>query len=330
MELSVLDYGVVVKGKTARDALKDTVRLAQRAEQLGYQRFWVAEHHNISAFSTSSPEVLMMHLADRTQHIRIGSGGVMALHYSSYKIAENFKTLEAIHPNRIDLGMGSFLGSHPVHRALNSIHTKSDYPEVLATIQRYLTVPIAPQLPVRVTPLVETMPQMWTLSNSEQTAQWAGELGMGYTFGVFPYMQKNPLIEAPKVSQTYFNHFRPTAHCPNPQLMVAAFIVIGDTDEVAEKMAQSLDLWMLGNQVFNEFEKYPDKQDVGNYQLTDLQRVTIKANRERMIIGGPERVKEQLDTLIQAAQANEVLVIPLVPTVDQRIRSLELLAQLYK
>lgn len=111
MKLSVLDYGQIDEGKSAKQALQESVKLAKIADSLGYSRFWVAEHHNVNAFAISSPELLMMQIASQTQKIRVGSGGIMVLHYSDYKIAENINTLEALYPNRIDLGMGNSLGT---------------------------------------------------------------------------------------------------------------------------------------------------------------------------------------------------------------------------
>ena len=109
VKLGLLDYAQIDEGKSAQEALQNSVMLAQLADSLGYERFWMAEHHNVPAFASSSPELIMMRLADATSRIRIGSGGVMLPHYSPYKVAENFRVLEAFHPHRIDLGMGNTL-----------------------------------------------------------------------------------------------------------------------------------------------------------------------------------------------------------------------------
>lgn len=119
VKLGILDYAQIDEGSNAQAALQSTVILAQLAESLGYERFWVAEHHNVPAFASTSPELIIMRLADATKRIRIGSGGVMLPHYSPYKVAENFRILEAFHPNRIDLGMGNTIGTALVNRTLN-------------------------------------------------------------------------------------------------------------------------------------------------------------------------------------------------------------------
>ncbi|EIQ81882.1 UNVERIFIED_CONTAM: LLM class flavin-dependent oxidoreductase [Streptococcus canis] len=329
MKVSVLDYGVIDNEKTPQEALLETRCLAQVADKLRFHRFWVAEHHNIYAFATSSPELLMMHLADHTKQIRIGSGGIMPLHYSSFKIAEWMMTLEALHPNRIDLGIGNSLGTPLVQRALSSIHIKEDYGRVIEELSTYLSPDDPNPLPIAVNPKGKVYPQLWLLSNSSETAQLAGQLGLGYTFGIFPYMPKDPIREAQEVSACYRQTFKPSSHFKNPQLMLAAFIVLADTDEEAEALAKPLDIWMLGQQDFNAFKTYPTAKEASHYSLTENQRKTVAANRSRMVIGSPQTVKKQLDRLMQACQADELLAIPLIPEFANRQRALELLADLY-
>ncbi len=327
MKLGVLDYGLVDYGKTDRDALGESVKLAQKAEELGFSRFWVAEHHNITAFSTSSPELWMSYLASKTKSIRIGSGGIMALHYSSYKIAELINNLELMYPNRIDLGIGNSQGTTLVHRAMKSIHQKADYDEILESLKNYLYESDDVKLPVR--PKMDTKPEIFVLSNSESTAKKAGELGIGYTFGVFPYMNKNLIESAKIVSEVYKKSFKPSKYLSKPYLVFAAFIIIADTNEEAENLAKCLDVWMLGKNDFNEFDTYPTAKIAENYPLTDREKGIISANRKRFIVGDPKKVKKELDNLCDISGAQEVLAIPLMPDIKNRCRALELLAKLY-
>ncbi|HGI3485932.1 TPA: MsnO8 family LLM class oxidoreductase, partial [Streptococcus agalactiae] len=138
MKLSVLDYGLIDYGKTASDAIQETILLSQEAERLGYHQFWVAEHHGVKAFSISNPELMIMHLANQTKSIKIGSGGIMPLHYSSFKLAETLKTLETCHPNRVSIGLGNSLGTVKVSNALRSLHKAHDYEEVLEELKSWL------------------------------------------------------------------------------------------------------------------------------------------------------------------------------------------------
>ncbi len=329
MKLSVLDYGVIDQQKTAREALKETVSLAQQAEVLGFSRFWVAEHHNISAFSTSSPEMLMMHLADQTKAIRIGSGGIMALHYSAYKIAELMKTLEALHPSRIDLGLGNTQGTTLVHRAMKSPHQKSDYADVLKQLKNHLYQDGFATTGISANPKVDTAPAMFVLGSSENTAKQVGALGLGYTFGIFPFMPKDLFAAVKAVPEVYRKHFNPCANLDKPYLIFACFIVIADTAEAAEDFAQCLDIWMLGKNDFNEFETYPSVEEAKNYILTEQEKEIIAANRSRVIVGTPDKVKQALNHFITLSGADEVLAIPLVPDIQNRRRTLQLLADLY-
>jgi len=139
ISLSILDYSIIDEGFNSRDALLQTTKLALRAEELGYNRFWVSEHHNVLSVANSSPEMLMMHLATSTSTIRIGSGGVMLPHYSAYKVAENFRMLEALHPGRIDLGLGRSPSYQMVKRALNEHGKQPSYEQQVVDLYKYFT-----------------------------------------------------------------------------------------------------------------------------------------------------------------------------------------------
>lgn len=325
MKISVLDYGVIDQNRTAQEALQDTCRLAKTADDLGFHRFWLAEHHNVHAFSISSPELMMVYLAGQTKRIRLGSGGIMALHYSSYKLAEVIKTLTALYPNRIDIGLGNNLGTPAVHQAMASIHQKNDYFDVLEQLKKWLTKEQA----VTVQPRHSYLPEVFPLSNSLETAEVAGKLGLGYVFGVFPYVQKNPVDEAQKVADTYFKTFQPSALLPKANLLLAVFVCIAETAAEAERFARILDIWMLGKQDFNAFSSYPDSEAIVNYPLTDTEKKVIAANRSRFLVGTKDTIQKALKPLLEASKASEILFIPLIPKLSNRIKALELLASIY-
>ncbi|HFH9155700.1 TPA: MsnO8 family LLM class oxidoreductase [Streptococcus agalactiae] len=328
MKLSVLDYGLIDYGKTASDAIQETILLSQEAERLGYHQFWVAEHHGVKAFSISNPELMIMHLANQTKSIKIGSGGIMPLHYSSFKLAETLKTLETCHPNRVSIGLGNSLGTVKVSNALRSLHKAHDYEEVLEELKSWLIDELSSKEPL-VQPTLSSFPDLYVLGSGQKSAYLAAKLGLGFTFGVFPFMDKDPLTEAKKLSSLYYHQFEEYYPNKSPNLMVAAFVVIADTSEEAENIAKTLDIWMLGNKDFNEFATFPTIEEANHYQLTPEQKAKIKSNRHRMIVGDPKQVKDSLDALVNASQAEELLLIPLVPGLDQRIKSLKLLSQLY-
>ena len=245
VKLNILDYAVIDEGQTAEGALQDTVKLAQLAEELDYKRFWITEHHNVPAFACASPELMMMQLLAKTQRIRLGSGGVMLPHYSPFKVAENFRLLEAFYPMRVDLGIGNNPGTSSVKKALNE--TKSyflDYKQSILDIRDYLTENNIEQRldNVLAQPSITTVPQMWLLSTSVDSAKMAGEVGMGYTLGTFLLPNATAIQNAKASVQAYRVSFKPTKLNMNPIVMTTVFTVVADDEEYASLLAQALDV----------------------------------------------------------------------------------------
>src|SRR5699024_5490920 len=189
VKLSVLDYAQIDELKDAQSAVKESTDLAKVAEKLGFHRYWVAEHHNVPAFASSSPEMLMMHIADSTKKIRIGSGGVMLTHYSPYKVAENFRMLEALHPGRIDLGIGRSPSYRIVNRALNETkRERLSYEQQVQDLFKYLTDNKSTDHRFNdliATPIIKTTPEMWMLGSGMNGAKVAADNGTAYAFAHF-------------------------------------------------------------------------------------------------------------------------------------------------
>ena len=324
MKWSILDYGVLDFAQTPTEALQTTVEMAQHAESLGFHRFWVAEHHNVHALTISNPELMMMHLLNQTTTIRIGSGGIMALHYSAYKLAEISQTFTALFPNRVDLGFGNSLGTPQVNQALKSVYQAEEYAQALQDFYAYLQ----DNHTMTANPTNPHIPPVWLLSMGEKSAALAGQLGCGYTYGIFPYIPQNALEQLKRVSQVYRTHFTPTLHQTTPHVMLAVFIVIAESEVEAEQLAKAVDIWMLGNEAFNEFATFPTIEQGEYYPLSPQQQATIVDNRRRIFVGTPEQIHRQLQPYIAACQADELLCIPLVPSKSARLKSLDLLATL--
>lgn len=332
VQLNILDYAVIDEGKSAQDALQDTVRLAQLADKLGYKRFWMTEHHNVPAFACSSPELLMMQLLAKTKQIRLGSGGVMLPHYSPFKVAENFRLLEAFYPRRVDLGIGNNSGTPSVKQAMNETKTHFlDYEQSITDVRHYLTEREPEQRfkQVFAQPRVTTVPQMWLLSTSVPSAQMAGRQGMGYTLGTFLLPNEKAIKKAESSVQAYREAFKPTALNMKPTVMLTTFVAVADTASEAEALAQSLDVWLLGKQQFAEFERLPSIESAQSYSCSERDERLITQSRARIIVGTKESAKKQIDTMIQTFNADEVMVVPLIPDIAQRCRTIELLAQIY-
>lgn len=333
VKLGILDYAQIDEGSDAKTALENSITLAQLAETLGYERFWMAEHHNVPAFASSSPELIMMRLADATKRIRIGSGGVMIPHYSPYKVAENFRILEAFHPNRIDLGMGNTIGTPIVNQTLNENKKgKLSYEQSIVDLTHYLSDQVDEEHRfhgITANPVIETVPQMWVLSTSVKNAKMAAKLGIGYTFGLFPLAGIDKLAIGIQAAETYWNEFKPSPFMPEPTVSVAPFVVVAETNEQAEEYAQALDLWLLGTDNFSQLAKFPSVETARHYSYSDKEKEIIQANRTRMIIGDIENVSTQLNNLIAQFKADEVLLVPLMPGIEARKKAIELLAKAF-
>ena len=322
MKISVLDYGVVDFGRTNEEAIQETIQLAKIAEELGYARFWVAEHHQVKALSISAPEVVIPAIASQTKNIHVGSGGIMGLHYAPYKVAEVMSSLAVLFPGRIDIGLGNSIGTKSVSTALKSHYTKPQFGEWVESLQEIIQSNEA-------VPYTKRDPEQFLLGMGGESVHIAAKNGLGFVYGIFPYIPQEPLVLAKELSTDYRKEFQ-SVNGTESRFILAVFVVIADTEEKAEEMAQALDLWMLGKQDFSEFETFPTKKDVEIREVTPAERKTIEDNRQRLIVGDSRAVKEQLDELCQVCNPDELLMIPLVGGFENRKRALELLAQLYQ
>lgn len=330
VKLGILDYAQIDEGSNAQKALHYSIELAQLAESLGYERFWMAEHHNVPAFASSSPEIIMMRLADATKRIRIGSGGVMMPHYSPYKVAENFRILEAFHPGRIDLGIGNTVGTAIVNRILNeNKQAKLNYEQSIVDVSKYLSDQVDENhrfYEVTANPVVATKPQMWVLSTGVKNAKMAARQGIGYTFGLFPIAGIDKLNTGMKAAETYRREFQPSPFMREPKVSIAPFVVVAETNEQAKAYAEALDFWLLGTDNFNYLKAFPSVETAREHIYTEKEKAIMQANRTRMVVGDIESVTEQLNELITQFKADEVLVIPLMPGVEARKKAMKLLA----
>ncbi|MBC6609904.1 LLM class flavin-dependent oxidoreductase [Hymenobacter sp. BT507] len=329
IRLSVLDQSPVRQGGTARQALLETVQLAQHAEALGYTRFWVSEHHNSESLAGTTPEVLMAHLAGQTQHIRIGSGGVMLPHYSALKVAENFRLLEGLFPNRIDLGIGRAPGADRLTaQVLNPSNqfSEQDFIEQLMDLDRYLTDRADPetiQTKIKAAPLIDTVPELWLLSSSGQSGLFAAYLGMAFTFAHFI----NP-HGGPEAVQQYREKFRPSTRLPRPEASMAIFVLCADTEEKAQELEDTLALQMtlLETGMRGPIPPYATVRD---YPLASAQRARLEYNRQRMVSGTPLQVKMQLEKLAAEYGVEEIIAVTITYDFQDRLRSYELLAEAF-
>jgi len=327
LKLGVLDQSPVRAGGTARDALAETVRLAQAAERLGYSRYWLAEHHGTDGFAGSAPEVLIARVAAATETIRVGSGGVMLAHYSPLKVAENFRLLETMFPGRIDLGIGRAPGSDQVTAAALAYGNPVGI-EYFATRIADLAAFLRGERPVteafaqvRATPAPDGPPEMWVLGSSDQSAIYAAHFGMGFSFAHFISPHGGDAV-----MRHYRDSFQPSVWAPAPIGNIGVFVVCAPTDEEAERLAASRDLWRLRLQL-GRHGPYPTVEEALAYQYSPHERAIVEANRANRIAGSPAKVRAQLEALAQAYMIEEIVVLTIVHDPALCLRSYELLAR---
>ncbi len=328
IKLSILDQSPIAEGSSAIDALKQTAELAKKAEEWGYTRFWVSEHHDATTLAGSSPEILMSHLATITSTIRIGSGGVMLPHYSAYKVAENFKLLETLFPGRIDAGVGRAPGGMPrATYALNDgkYSDKNKFPQQVDDLMMYLndTMP-ADHLyyGLKATPITKVAPPVWMLGSSPSSAALAAEKGLPYMFAQF--INADGGREA---ASLYHKTFIPSSTLQKPYQSVAVFFACAETEEEAERIVSSLDLSLMMSAQGMPSKGTPSPEKAMAYPYTDYEKPYILENRKRIIVGTPKKVCTQIEELAEEFDADEVMLVMIAYDYKDKLKSYELIAK---
>lgn len=329
IKLSVLDQSPVRKGSTASAALQETTQLAQYTEKLGYTRFWISEHHNTDALAGSSPEILIAHLANHTQHMRVGSGGIMLPNHSALKMAENFKLLEALFPNRIDMGIGRAPGTDRLTASqLNPSNNfnPQDFIDALYDLENYFHNADDPDTiyqKVKAIPIVDTVPEKWLLTSSGESALFAAHLGMGASFAHFI----NPVGGKEALDQ-YRKQFKPSTDLEHPMANFAIFAFCSQDQEKVHRQQAMMDHRFIQLETGGSLTpiNYDDIKDIS---YTPYQKQRIAMNRKRTISGTPQQVKQQLDALINHYEVDEAMLVTYTETEDDKLESYRLFAEMY-
>lgn len=323
---SVLDLAPVPSGSTSAVALRNSLDLARRVEALGYHRYWVAEHHNMPGIASSSPAVLIGHIADATASIRVGSGGVMLPNHSPLAVAEQFGMLEAFHPGRIDLGIGRAPGTDGLTAAaLRGAGRMSvdDFPSELGQLLAFFDGEFPVEHPygrITAVPARDNVPAFWLLGSSNYSAQVAAYLGLPFAFAHhFSPENTLPALEA------YRSLFRPSAALAEPYALVAAAVVCADSDQQAERMA------LPGALSFLRLRRgqpglLPTPEEAAAYPYTADERAFIEQRQKHQVIGSPATVTRGLASLLEQTHADELMLTTIVHDHLDRVRSYELVA----
>ena len=325
--LSVLDLAPVPAGGTAAEALRRTVELARLAELLGYERVWFAEHHGMPSVASSSPEILIGHVAAATQKIRVGSGGIMLPNHPPLRVAENFRTLEALFPGRIDLGLGRAPGSdYAASRALRAADGHR-FPALLSELLAFCGQAEFgsdhPSRGVLAVPGEVPLPPVWILGSSGASAQMAGMAGMGYAFAShFSPAPAGPAFEG------YRENFQVSAGFPRPHAILGVAAICAPTMEEADFLAATMDLaWLRINR--GEFRPLPSPQEARDHPYTADERIVIGEMRKRTVVGDPGFVQARIREMARDAGADEVMIVSNMHGHLERLRSYELIAEAF-
>lgn len=321
MKLGVLDQMAQPKGLTAEETVAQTIEMAQYVESLGYERYWFAEHHATKGMVSSSPEIMMAAVAAKTNTLKVGSGGILLPQYSPYKVATQLFQLQALFPGRIEAGVGRSPGGNETIRALladGKPNQMEEYPSKLRELISFLNKDGT----IRATPRTEKSPNIYSLGLGENSAQLAAELGIGYVYGHFI----NP-SRGKEAHETYKKYFR-AGYRENQDRRSAIFIICGENDEHAEELAISQDAWLLNVEKGLD-SRVPSIAEARAINWNQDELAKIRSNRKRMIIGGPDKVKRELEHLSERYECDDWLILTNIYDFEEKKQSYRRIMELF-
>ncbi|MCR8924264.1 MsnO8 family LLM class oxidoreductase [Dasania sp. GY-MA-18] len=335
LRISVTDQAPIHANSSSAESPLLSVKLAQACERWGYHRYWMAEHHNSGIFACPCPEILIAHIASQTQRIRVGTGGVMLSHYSPYKVAEQFRMLEALYPNRVDLGIGRAPGGDELASQALAFPAQAAHGQTYAQQAEYLQHFLQGSMPadhpysqLKVTPEIDTSPSLWMLGSGSGSCQFAGELGMGFVLAQF--------IDSTTPANKIFNAYRAAHHAAGhkhpAQTMLALAVVCADNAEEALQIASIRAYSKVLAHMHGIRDGFPSPQQTMDAikKMSHSEKGYFDKCLADIIAGTGEACRQRIEDLVASCQADEVSVVNVTHTFEQRLRSYELLAQSFE
>jgi len=332
LTLTVVEQSPIRKGGTGADALRESVELAVACEAMGYERFWVAEHHNLPGIASTSPEILIGQIGAATSTIRVGSGGVMLPHYSAFKVAENFRMLETLFPGRVDLGLGRAPGGDQRTAIAMAYPGQPNdvraYPEQVDDLIGFLGDSLPPEHPfatLRPGPPTEGMPEVWLLGSGVDSAQLAAQRGLPFSFAHFFGNAAN----GPAIVEHYRKHFRPSPQLAKPRVHIAVQVLCADTQQEAEWHASSLKVSRLQMARNQRGTGIISPEEAMAHEFTPEELRFLEHSGMRATTGDPEQVAQELDEIADRYATDLLGIVTICYDFKARLRSYELLAETY-
>lgn len=330
IKISVLDQSQVGRNETAQEALANSGKLVALADALGFERYWVSEHHNFKLVAGTSPEVLIPYLASHSRRIRVGSGGIMLPNHSALKVAENFGLLASLFPGRIDLGIGRAPGGDRLSAHLlnpSNTFSEKDFFQQLIDLQAWLRDEELPETvheKVKAYPVAEVPPEIWILSSSGGSAEFAAHFGTALSFAHFINPQGGPEMVA-----LYRDSFRPSAELAEPKVNVGIFAFCNEDEQKVADWVTEFDYRMLHIEM-GATGNLPPLEEIKQMEYSAMQRARIAYNRGRFIAGTPGVVKQKLETLARNYGVSEIMIATMADDFEDRKQSYELIAEMFK
>lgn len=329
LKLSVLDQTPIRKGSDASGSLQESIELVKLAERRGFSRYWLSEHHNTVTLANASPEIMIARLGAETKSIRLGSGGIMLPNHSALKVAENFRLLEALYPHRIDLGIGRAPGTDRVtSQMLNPSNSfgPEEYIQQLRDLSAFLEEEATPsnlQGKIKAIPSIHSAPEIWILTSSGESAYLAAHFGTALSYAQFI----NPL-GGPEAIRLYKKQFRPSSTLQSPQTNVAIFAFCSESEEKVEQFKAVMNYRLMsfekGN--FNQVYSY---EDIRDHAYTEAEQQRLVYHAGRYIAGTPGSIKEKFEELAGNFDTDEIVVATFADLKEDRLRSYELIADVF-
>lgn len=335
IKLSVLDQSPVSDGYTPADALRNTIELARLTDELGYERYWIAEHHAIVTLASPAPEILIARLGAETSGIRIGSGGVLLPHYSPLKVVETFRMLHALYPGRIDLGIGRAPGGGGLEafalRRDRSERLQDDFGEQLLELLAFLHHDFPAEHPfarIKVSPEMPGAPDVWLLGSSSWSAAAAAKLGLPYAFAHFITPE-----ETGNCLENYRSNFQSSKYLSRPQAIVALGMICADTEAEAKRLYTSTQLHIRRIRLHGKRLPVPSPEraiaELGETAFGEDLVARGSGQWPRYVVGAPEQVRAELEQIAKSLQVEEIMIIAVLHDYQARLRSYQLVAEAF-